>query len=75
LNRQADTLQHALNGCRVHRRTLKGAVQVDDMQLFEAGFLERAGLRGRIIAINRGLIHFAAAQAHAMAVLQVYGGK
>jgi len=45
------------------------------VQIFKAVIGECAGLRGGVVAVDRGLIHLAPAQAHALAVFQVYGGK
>ena len=60
---------------RVDRLAGEGAVEIDDVQVAEALGLERAGLRGRIVVEDGGLSHLAALQAHALAVLQVDGGK
>ena len=45
------------------------------MQIFEALGREGAGLRGRIEIEYGGARHVALLQAHALAVLQVNGGK
>ena len=55
----------------VHRLAGEGAVQIDHVQPGEAGILPGARLGGGIVGIDRRLIHLAAAQPHALAVLQV----
>ena len=45
------------------------------MEIFEALVLERFGLGGRIVVEHGGLLHVAQLEAHALAVLEVDGGK
>ena len=58
----------------VDRSAGEGAVQVDDVEPLEAGVLPGASLGGRVGGVDRGLVHGAALQADAGAVLQVDGG-
>ena len=58
----------------VHRPAGEGAVQVHHVQPGEAGILPRPRLRCGIVGIHGRLIHGAAPQPHALAVLQVDGG-
>ena len=63
-----------------HRRAVdafsgKGAVEVNHMQIFKALIFKGLGLRRRIVVEHGGLVHVAQLQAHALAVLEVDGGK
>ena len=53
----------------------KGAVEIDHMQPLEALVLEGLGLRGRVVIVDGRLVHVAELEAHALAVLEVDGGK
>ena len=53
----------------------EGAVEIDDMQIFEPLLGERARLRGGVGVEHRRLRHVAAQEPHAFAVLEVDGGK
>ena len=64
-----------LDRLRVDRLAGKGAVEIDDMQIFEALLGEGARLRRRIEVEHGGARHVALLQAHALAVLQIDGGK
>ena len=75
LHRHGDRLQHRLDGLRIHRLAGKGAVEIDDVQIFEALRGEGARLRGRIEIEHGRARHVALFEAHALAVLQVDGGK
>ncbi len=54
---------------RVDRLPGEGAVEIDDMQILEPLFGERARLRGRVGVEDGRLRHVAAQEAHAFAVL------
>ncbi len=60
---------------RIHRLAGKGAVEIDDMQIFEPLFGEGARLRGGIEVEHGRTRHVALFEADALAVLQVDGGK
>ena len=81
----ADAAPHLHIGGRgrqdcLHRRRVagfarEGAVQIDHMQPFRAGFGKGAGLRGRILRIDGGARHVAFGEADDFATLQVDRGK
>ena len=75
LDRQVDGRQDRLNGGGVDRAALEGAVEVDDVQPFEALRRKGRGLRGRVAVEDRGAVHGALLEADATAVLQVDRGK
>ncbi len=75
LHRVLRRLQDRIDGSAIDAFTGKGAVQVDDMQPFEALVFEGAGLCGRIRIIDGRLVHIAQLEANALAVLEVDGGK
>ena len=62
------------DGGGVDRAAGEGAVQVDHVQPWEPGVLPGAGLGGGVVGVDRRLIHGAALEADAGAVLQVDGG-
>ena len=63
------------HGGAIDRMALDRAVEIDQVQPFAAGIGERLGLGGRAVVEHRGACHVAAQQAHALAVLEVDGGK
>ena len=75
LHRHRDRLQHRLDGLRIHRLAGKGAVEIDDVQIFEALLGEGPRLRGGIEVEHGRARHVALFEAHALAVLEVDGGK
>ena len=60
---------------RVHRLPGEGAVEIDDVQIVETLALELSRLRGGVGVEDRRLLHVAAHEAHAFAVLQVDRGE
>jgi len=75
LRRDVHRLEDRLDGRRVHRSALEGAVEIDQVQPLEAGFGKADRLGRRVVVEHRGAVHLAAQQAHGLAVLQVDGGK
>ena len=75
LHRHRDRLEHGFHRQRVHRPAGKGAVEVDHVEIFEPLRGERLRLRGRIEVEHGRALHVALLEAHALAVLQVDGGK
>ena len=75
LHRHGDRLQHRFDGLRIHRLAGKRAVEIDHVQIFEALGREGARLRRRIEVEHGRARHVALLEAHALAVLQVDGGK
>jgi len=75
LHRHGDRLEHRLDGMRVHRLAGKGAVKIDHVQVFEHLRSKTARLRRRIEIEHGRARHVALFEAHALAVLQVDGGK
>ncbi len=75
LNGNLHRLQDRRDRERVHRLAGESAVEIDEMQPFEAECGERAGLRRRIAVEHGGARHVALLQAHGFAVLQVDRGK
>ena len=71
----ADGLQNALDRRRVHRLAGEGAVEIDDVQVFEALALESAGLRRRIAVEHGRARHVALLETDGEAFLQVDGGE
>ena len=63
----------ASTAARVHRPAGEGAVEIDDVQPFEALRLEGVRLRGGIVVEHGRLRHVALAEPHAVAVLEVDG--
>ena len=60
---------------RVHRLAGEGTVEIDDMQIFKALRGKGTRLRHRIEVEHGRPRHVALFEAHALAVLQVDGGK
>src|SRR5215203_734405 len=56
---------------RVHGLAGEGAVEIDDVEPFEALRFEARGLRRRIVAEHRRLLHVALDEPHAAAVLEI----
>ncbi len=75
LHRNADALQDAVDRRRVHRLAGEGAVEIDDVQVFEALGFEGAGLRRRIAVEHGRARHVALLQPHGEAFLQIDGGE
>ena len=75
LHRNFHRGEDALDRRGIHRLAGKGAVEIDDMQIFEALRCERLRLRRRIAVEHGRARHVALLQAHGMAVLQIDGGK
>ena len=67
--------EDALDRGGVHRLAGKGAVEIDDVEIFESLRGEGARLLGRIAIENRRARHVALLQAHGFAVFQIDGGK
>ena len=59
----------------LHRRAGEGAVEIDDMQIFEPDSLESARLRGGIVIEHGRAVHIALDEAHALPFLQIDRGK
>ena len=75
LDRQADGFEDALDRGGVHRLAGEGAVEIDDVQIFEALHLEGARLRRRIAVEDGRARHVALLEPHGEAFLEVDGGK
>ena len=58
----------------VNRLTCEGAVEIDEVDPFAAGSLERGRLCGGVVREHGGGGHLALQQAHTLAVFQVDGG-
>ena len=67
--------QNAGHGGGVHRLSFEGAIKINQVNPFTAGVPERLRLRRRVVGKHRRLVHVALIQAHAIAVLEVDGGK
>ena len=59
----------------VARRAREGAVEIDDMQIFETDSLESARLLGGIVIEHGRAVHIALREAHALTFLQIDCGK
>ncbi|MPN14542.1 hypothetical protein SDC9_161869 [bioreactor metagenome] len=70
----AHFLQDGLDGTLVLGLTGESAVQVHKMQAARSGVRPTASDGGRVFTKNRGLVHIALFEAHALAVLEVDGG-
>ena len=68
-------VENALDRGGIDRLAGEGAVEIDDMQIFEALRLEGARLRRRIAVEHGRARHVALLQPHAGAVLEVDGRK
>src|SRR5262249_33777229 len=75
LHRHRRGLQDALDRGDIDRLAGKGAVEIDDVEIFEALLRERPGLRRRIAVKHRRARHVALLEPHAGAVLEIDGGK
>ena len=67
--------EYGFDGRRVDRPAGERAVQIDDVEVFEALGLESQRLGGRIVVEHRSLGHVAELQAHALAVLEIDSRK
>jgi hypothetical protein len=74
-NLGAHLLDDGANGFLVHRLAGKGAVEVHQVQAAPALFDPVPGHFGRVFGKDRGRIHLALFQAHAMAVFQINCGN
>ena len=74
LDRQRYCLTDRLHRFRIGRLAGEGAVEIDQMQVAEAGLLPLRCLRRRIAVEDGDAIHVALLQAHAFAVFKVNGG-
>src|SRR5256885_48839 len=75
LHRHGDGLEHRLDGKCIHRLAGKGAVEIDDMQIFESLFAEGPRLISGIEGEHGRARHVALLEAHALAVFQAEGGE
>ncbi len=75
LHGNGDGLEDRVDRVAVDRRAGEGAVEIDEVQVGETLVLEGARLRRRVVVEDGGGFHVAQLQAHALAVLQVDGGK
>ena len=75
LHRVPGRLEDGADRRGIDALALEGAIEIDDVQPFEALHLESFGLGRRIIIVDRGGRHVAVLQAHAFAVLEVYCRK
>ncbi len=75
LDRHHHGFEDAVDRIGVARRAGEGAVEVDDVQILEALYLEGMGLARRVAVEHRRLRHVALPQAHGEAFLEVDGGE
>ena len=75
LHRNADGFENAVDRAGVHRLAGKGAVEIDDVQIFKARQFESARLRRRIAVKHGGARHVALLQAHGQSFFEIDGGK
>ena len=75
LHRHRHHLQHRLDRLRVHRLAGEGAVEIDHVQILKALRGEARRLRRGIEIEHGGAVHVALFEAHALAVLEIDGGK
>ena len=75
LHRNSHRREDALDRRRIHRLAGKGAVEIDDVQIFEALRREGARLLRRIAMKHGRARHVALFEAHGFAVLQIDGRK
>ena len=69
------SFKNALDRSGIHRLAGEGAVEIDDVQIFEALRFEGARLRRRIAVEHGRARHVALLEPHGEAFLQVDGGK
>jgi hypothetical protein len=69
LHRHGDGFENGGHGRRILGLTGDGTVEIDHMQPARAGRFERARLGGRIVVVDRGVVHGTLAQANAATVL------
>jgi hypothetical protein len=75
LHRDRQQFENAIDCACVHRLAGKRAVEIDDVQIFEALRLERLRLLRRIAMEHGRARHVALFEPHADAVFQIDGGK
>ena len=68
-------LENALDSLLVHRLAGERAIEIDDVQIVKALCGELLRLRGGIVVEHRSARHVALLQAHALAFLEIDGGK
>src|SRR5690606_20763596 len=68
-------LEDGVDGGAIDALAGKGAIQVDHVQPLEPLVLEGLRLGGGVRIVDGGLFHVAELEAHALAVLEVDGGK
>ena len=73
LHRNFHRREDALDRRGIHRLAGERAVEIDDVQIFEALLCEQRGLRRRIAIEHGGARHVALLQAHGFAIFQVDG--
>ena len=71
LHRVLCRLEDRLDGRTVDAFAGKGAVQVHDVQPFEALILEGSGLCGGVGVVDGGLVHVTELETHALTVLEI----
>ena len=67
--------QRRLHASGIAAVTGERTIQIDNMQMRRARGAEQCCLRRRVVSINRGAVHVAFGQPHALAALQIDGGK
>src|SRR6202012_5873009 len=75
LHRHRNRTKHRLDRLRVHRLAGKGAVEIDNMEIFESLRGKAARLRRGIEGEYGGTGHVALFKTHTLAVLQIDGRK
>src|SRR6202042_991320 len=75
LQRNFNGAENALDCRSIHRLAGKGAVKIDQMQIFKALPLERLRLRRRVAVEHGRARHVALLQAHGKTVFEIDGGK
>src|SRR5262245_6184172 len=75
LKRNRHGFEDAVDRGGVHRLAGEGAVEIDDMEIFEALRLEGVGLGGGVAVEHGGARRVALLEAHAQAVFEIDGGK
>src|SRR6185295_5474990 len=75
LHRNLDGFQNGADHARIHGLARKSAVEIDNMQPFEAERFEGARLPYRVAIEYRRASHVAAFEPHRFAVLEIDGRK